>query len=755
MKKITFIVGLCLGTQLMAQTISPDKQWTMRFRPSISPEYGDVYNCIDYSLRSDTVIDGEKYWRCYERNYWDGEKAPEQWKATSCYFRQEGEKVLLKVGNMAPLAVIDYSLQAGDTFCLNLDYYDGCRKYVVTAVSDTVFEYSADKSVRRVLYLKDGNQSGMTDIWIEGIGSICYGIEGLWRAEMAGSAPSLEECKSSTEGMLFQRSAFLPNSYDPFVKPNKRWHIFGFSYSGQTKAIDYYFTSETETCANGKTYRKMYQQTDEGTSLVGLFREANGRVFQYDESLKAEKLFYDFCLMKGETLISWYSSSDYTVAAVDEQLVNGHPLKALTLGTYLKAESLEGKDRKADCSAHYTWTETWLAGIGNPTGPINPLNNSGYGSWCTQTVYVMSDVFLPLPFADPQSGLRGQQLVLGDEREGEKEDLHYEFVGDSLHVYGTMWTNCGPDQYIYCIEKKDGDLMKRNISFQIDVMPETEMDCAALHEVDLYFPFFDFNEYIDYSVTDSNGTHKIGKTIKTVSLSFDKDMFELQPSYYSNDRFLLYPTSDPDILTYSWGDVNYTNKGGWSPYDPFDAWDWHQPSLLWRTIYLPLDENEGFASYTVDAKEELIYEDVLLDYVPLEIPVGSSQGKARHADVEDDVPEYSKSQYPDSNIADMQLIGYGVYGGQKVKGRTLSFQVCPFRYDAEKRNLYLLTDMKVNIAMKFDSTPTPPIHIPHDYDGDGVVTVNDITTIIRMYLDGEGDFISITNTIDAYLDATP
>ena len=241
------------------------------------------------------------------------------------------------------------------------------------------------------------------------------------------------------------------------------------------------------------------------------------------------------------------------------------------------------------------------------------------------------------------------------------------------------------------------------------------------------------------------------QTVKTFSVSFDKDMFELLPSDNGNDSFLLYPTSDPDMLTYSWSDVDYTNKGGWSHYDPFDAWDWHQPSLLWRTIYLPLDENEGFASYTMDAKEELIYENVLLDYVPIKIVVGSSQGKARRADVEEDAPEYSKSQYPESNIADMQLRGYGVYDGQKVKGRTLSFQLCPFRYDAEKRNLYLLTDMKVDITMKFDTTPTPPIPVPHDHDGDGVVTVNDITTAIRMYLDGEGDYISITNTIDAYL----
>ena len=242
------------------------------------------------------------------------------------------------------------------------------------------------------------------------------------------------------------------------------------------------------------------------------------------------------------------------------------------------------------------------------------------------------------------------------------------------------------------------------------------------------------------------------QTVKTFSISFDKDLFELLPSNNGNDSFFLYPTSDPDMLTYSWSGVDYTNKGGWSHYDPFDAFDWHQPSLLWRKIYLPLDENEGFASYTMDAKEELIYENVLLDYVPITIVVGSSQGKARRADVEEDALEYTKSQYPDSNIANMQLMGYGVYNGQEVKGRTLGFQVCPFRYDAEKRNLYLLTDVKLNITMKFDLTPTPPIPVPHDYDGDGVVTVNDIALIISKYLDGMAvSYYDITETIDAYL----
>ena len=40
---------------------------------------------------------------------------------------------------------------------------------------------------------------------------------------------------------------------------------------------------------------------------------------------------------------------------------------------------------------------------------------------------------------------------------------------------------------------------------------------------------------------------------------------------------------------------------------------------------------------------------------------------------------------------------------------------------------------------------------PYDYDGDGVVTVNDIAVIIRMFLDGMAGIGDITETIDAYL----
>ena len=241
------------------------------------------------------------------------------------------------------------------------------------------------------------------------------------------------------------------------------------------------------------------------------------------------------------------------------------------------------------------------------------------------------------------------------------------------------------------------------------------------------------------------------QTVKTVDISFSKDLFELEKT--NNGRFLLTPAFDTDILKYSYEGADYINIGLWQPSFPLKKGN-YQPCLLWRKLYLPLDETEGIASYSIEAREELLYENVLLDYCHLAIPTDFSSKKIGRAYINagDDLV-YSETLYPDSNIANIQLSGYGVFNGQTVEGRTLCFDMCPFRYDAEKRNLYLLTDIKLVITLKYDPTPTPPIPLLYDFDGDGILTLNDITTLINIYLDKYQQGINILyqqETADMY-----
>lgn len=120
---------------------------------------------------------------------------------------------------------------------------------------------------------------------------------------------------------------------------------------------------------------------------------------------------------------------------------------------------------------------------------IESLNLPAVGGGKYILTYVTNELtgeYIPLSFTDRH--LRGQQLILGKEVEGDKEMLKYEFINDTLHIYGTMMTGCTPNQYIYCRDDKNGV-----ITFEIvEFMP---YDSRALHEVNLYFAGFSAGNY--------------------------------------------------------------------------------------------------------------------------------------------------------------------------------------------------------------------------------------------------------------------
>ena len=84
-----------------------------------------------------------------------------------CY-RQDGNKVYCyTVAENKESLVMDFGLEVGDTFAL----YDGLN-VTVELISDTVMH----KSSCKVLYLRGIEQPRFTDVWIEDIGSLRYGI---------------------------------------------------------------------------------------------------------------------------------------------------------------------------------------------------------------------------------------------------------------------------------------------------------------------------------------------------------------------------------------------------------------------------------------------------------------------------------------------------------------------------------------------------------------------------------------------------
>ena len=271
-----------------------------------------------------------------------------------------------------------------------------------------------------------------------------------------------------------------------FVEKGKTWHFIYYapnhylteehSFDSPLFEYDYTFKDENEDVIDGKSYTRMYENDE----IHGYYREESGKVFSYNANSQQEKLEYDFTLGSSDIFPTNLYGVDvkYEVEGTGSINVNGNDYKTQTL-QLLPTEEFGNWDVQT----------TWIEGIGNPDNPES-LNVPAVGGGKFILTYVTNELtgeYFPLSFTDRH--LRGQQLVLGKEVDGDEEMLKFEFIKDTLHVSGTMMTGCTPNQYIYCRDDRNGV-----ITFDIVEM-QPFIARRAMHEVDLYFPGFYAGNY--------------------------------------------------------------------------------------------------------------------------------------------------------------------------------------------------------------------------------------------------------------------
>ena len=203
--------------------------------------------------------------------------------------------------------------------------------------------------------------------------------------------------------------------------------------------------------------------------------------------------------------------------------------------------------------------------------------------------------------------------------------------------------------------------------------------------------------------------------VKTVHLTFSEDLF---PLYENSDGTVSIATNFFSSLSYSYNGNNYTDDDCYWTDESLEPF---QPCLPWEIMTFPMDDEEEFATYSVEKTEVLIREDVLLAYSCQPSPTATED-----EDADKGKPIYKDKNYPEENIAYL-----GTDGGSYDHTKNTVFQIYPFRYDAAEKKLYLLTDIKLNITLKSDKNPISP----YDLDGDGILTLNDITMLINIYLE--------------------
>lgn len=185
--------------------LKEEKKWVIKTVGS-NPESSVSYT--EYKVMGNSTIEGVSYKQLFSRYRWDGEDSWSEWKYTGVYIGQDEQgKVYCFENNSyssVKVATMDFSLQVGDEFRLN----DYSLPYIVTAVADTIIENSFDRKSRRCIHLTRSLNGEILsgdynhDVWIEGIGSVKYGVMGMY-GNMPGGSSLLMKC-TELEGVIFQ-----------------------------------------------------------------------------------------------------------------------------------------------------------------------------------------------------------------------------------------------------------------------------------------------------------------------------------------------------------------------------------------------------------------------------------------------------------------------------------------------------------------------------------------------------------------------
>ena len=199
------------GTELPEIITEPlvqeGKTWLMDYELVVP---GRPHTFIETLLKGDTVINGIHYMKSYRRTWREDEEMPQDWTAIKHYYAQDGGKVYMYDGYMDyTFPIVDFSLEVGDIFTYTDPYieegYDLIGegyKLRVTAVSDTILDKASEQVRRKCLYLESVNDPTEKHVWVDGIGSVEFGIIGI-EYTYDGARKHMMKC-SESDRVLYQ-----------------------------------------------------------------------------------------------------------------------------------------------------------------------------------------------------------------------------------------------------------------------------------------------------------------------------------------------------------------------------------------------------------------------------------------------------------------------------------------------------------------------------------------------------------------------
>lgn len=161
-------------------------------------------------------------------------------------------------------------------------------------------------------------------------------------------------------------------------------------------------------------------------------------------------------------------------------------------------------------------------------------------------------------------------------------------------------------------------------------------------------------------------------------------------------------------------------------------------------VNILIEPTDDFSNFSYEGNETLVESNVIIDYNPITLPTNIHQKVIRSRQI-----DYTKKTYPDENV---QFTGAHTIDGYKY----LSFVVCPFKYDAESKKLYLKKDISLHLNLKphssfsKDFTKSPGENM-RDIVKDLTINGNELET---MYPNSTKTIAATNNTIYKYIIVT-
>ena len=181
----------------------------------------------EITLWGDTLINSIRYMREYIRQSGPGEDMLEEWLPTDKYISQEeGIITEFSASTEKTILLMNFNVIVGET----VEIGSSNSICEVVAISDTILDHGImPPAYRRCVYVKESGHPEKSDIWIEGIGSLKYGImnpsgyEDVYAAKLKG-------CK---DGLLYLWRDTWVTCINRIISNKKNMNLFIYDFYGR------------------------------------------------------------------------------------------------------------------------------------------------------------------------------------------------------------------------------------------------------------------------------------------------------------------------------------------------------------------------------------------------------------------------------------------------------------------------------------------------------------------------------------------